>query len=691
MALARPRARPEEARTIRPPVLPDLTLLVALVLGLSAYGSTGEPTMEPWKAIAGTAAAVLVVATLCRMAADRAIRAVEDQDGRALLSAGRSTGLIPFVGWGLVIFVFDWGSLVGDVVPRTWFLLPILLLFAPLALMVSSAWVAARRVEARFDPLHAPTSWGAVKRGLRRNAIVLVPMLILLALQEALFVLDAWKVPGFRTIFLWHEAFPDTEAVVVLGLLVVLSWFGPEIVRRILRAKPLEDGEARREMENLCATIGVRCKDILLWDTKGRVLNAMVVGLTGGTRYVFVTDALLAALPRPEALAVVAHEAGHAKLRHLPAYFALSLSLMLLLRSAEELALPLLPQGADLLLSLLSLAFFWFVMLGWLSRRFERQADVFGATHAGALTPDAPPTSLEGLSTLLPFGTAMMISALQRISAHAAPGRHHRHGPPLERMAYLAAYATQEPVRREFGKDSRRIRAGLWLVALVALASTAARIPGGIVRGHATLALREGLEASQAGDVSRKSGDAAGAAAHYATALDRYQASARFLEERPDDLGLLAVAVTATWNAADTTIHHGVQPLDAAAGFERTLRLLERLGRRSRGGIDVLARIELGRLALRDPVDPPAGVDRARKWLAEATAVPDAEFDGAYRSARQRLLESAIRLRDPDASVADQARRDLEHQTKPAGDSEEWQELARDAAEELHLAPPRKG
>ena len=204
-------------------------------------------------------------------------------------------------------------------------------------------------------------------------------------------------------------------------------------------------------------------------------------------------------------------------------------------------------------------------------------------------------------------------------------------------------------------------------MALVALASTAARIPGGIVRGHATLALREGLEASQAGDDARKSGDAAGAAAHYATALDRYQASARFLEERPDDLGLLAVAVTATWDAADTTIHHGAHPLDAAAGFERTLRLLERLGRRSRGGIDVLARIELGRLALRDPADPPAGVERARKWLAEAMAVPDAEFDGAYRSARQRLLESAIRLRDPDGAVADQARRDLEHQTKPGG------------------------
>ena len=672
-------------------MLPDLTLLVALVLGLSAYDMPGGASLESWKSLAGTGAAVLVVAALCRMASDRAIHAVENRDGPTLLKAGRATGLIPFVGWGLALFVFDWGAVVTDLVPRTWFFVPVLLLFLPLALMVSSAWTAARRVEARFDPIHAPTSWGAIQRGLRRNAIVILPMAILLGISEALYVLGAWKVPGVRTLFLWHAAFPDVEAAFVLVVVLALSWFAPELARRLLHAKPLEDGETRREMERLCTAIGVRCKDFLLWDTKGQVMNAMVVGLTGRTRYVFVTDALLAALPRPEALAVVAHEAGHAKLRHLPTYFVLSLTVMLLLRSAEEFVLPFLPAGADLVLSLLGLGFFWFVMLGWLSRRFERQADVFGATNAGALTPAAPEVVLDGLGTPLPYGAAMMVSALQRIASRAGPGRHHRHGPPLERMAYLAAYATQEPVRRAFAADSRRIRLGILALVLLALGTTAARVPGGIARGQASLALEEGVEAALAGDDARRAGQDDRARGHYVAAKDRFEAAARALAERPTDPRLREIAAVATFDAADLEVHHGDQPLAAAAGFERALTLVQGLVGRQALEIGFQSRIELGRLALRDGTDRAAGVARARRFLAEATALPEFERDDAHRSARQRLLESAIRLRDPSAAVAAQARRDLEQQAVPVNAEERWAEVARDAAEELRRVLPRKG
>ena len=672
-------------------MVPDLSLLVALLLGLVSLGdaATGR-AVDPLRALAGTGATVLVVVALTRMAADRAIRAVEERDAEALVRAGRTTTIWPLVGWILVLNLFDWGTFVGTEVPRVWFLVPHLALFLPLAIMMGSGWAAIRRVEAHFQPdVEAP---GAIRRGLARNALVLVPMFVLTALSEAFYVLAELRVEPVRRAHLVHQAFPDVEVLVVFLMSAAIGYFAPSIMRRLLKTSPLPAGPLRTGIEQQMAALHVRTKDLLLWETRGRVLNAMVVGLTGGTRYVIVSDALLARLPIPEVLAVVSHEAGHARLRHLPWFLLVGLSSILVFRSAEEFLGPSLGPAGGLFLSFLSLAFFWFGMLGWLSRRFERQADVFGALHGAALVPNAPDVVVPPVPAPVPAGTAAMIGALQRVAGEGGAKFSHRHGSIDDRTTYLAKFALDRPTREAFATDTRRVKWILVGFALLAVASTAARAPGGLVRGQSALAFGEGETATEDAQRLATAGDAEGSRAAWARSRDAFLASADRLASRPDDIRLRALACLARYNAADVEARHGAGLLAAKPGYEAALAL-------SRGTLDGVreligfhARIDLARVALRDP-DAVRGLADARRLRAEAEPLADGGNDRALRGARLRFLTSAIRLRDTDPGVAAQARRDLELQSRVAGDGPNWDDLAADAKAELALvapgAPPR--
>ena len=63
--------------------------------------------------------------------------------------------------------------------------------------------------------------------------------------------------------------------------------------------------------------MGVRCRDFRIWHTDRQVLNAAVAGLLPSVRTIFMTDALLLYLRDEEMEAVIAHELGHVRRRHL--------------------------------------------------------------------------------------------------------------------------------------------------------------------------------------------------------------------------------------------------------------------------------------------------------------------------------------------------------------------------------------
>jgi STE24 endopeptidase len=98
-----------------------------------------------------------------------------------------------------------------------------------------------------------------------------------------------------------------------LGLLALVL---PALLARLISSE-LPAGPQRDRLEGLARALRLRYREMRLWKTGGRGLNAMVVGLTPGTRRIFVTDGLLRALAPHEVEAVFCHEAGHARRHHL--------------------------------------------------------------------------------------------------------------------------------------------------------------------------------------------------------------------------------------------------------------------------------------------------------------------------------------------------------------------------------------
>jgi Zn-dependent protease with chaperone function len=671
-------------------VLPDLSFLVALALGLILYTAAptdAAPTLV--FALGGTATVLLVTGALCRLAADRAIRGLEETDAAAVVSSSGRIVLLPMLGWLATVWAFDWPVFVRTAVPQTWFLVPYLVLFAPLLGLFAAGWIAARRVEAKLSP-DAPSRGGAVLRGLRRNLLVIVPLLVLLGLMDLLRVLAAAKVPAALTLEAWIEAYPHARDAATLVVFLGFGLLAPTLFRVALRAKPLEDGPLRRDLEEMARRIGLGVRGFLLWDTKGRAINAMVVGLTARTRYVFLTDGLIDALPRAEVTAVVAHEAGHGMRHHLPLYFVTAFALVLLQHAATDLGAAVFGRDVEFYVLGAFLFVFWFGVLGWLSRRFEREADVYGAEHAAVLLPDAPPLEVTGAPAPLPHGTALMISVLRRLDRAVPGGRHHRHAHPRDRVAYLAAHAADPAVREAHRRDARNIRLVLFGVLLAALALTAAGLPAATARGDARMTRLEGVRAYDRALDARKAGDDVAAQREIRVARDRFAEAARRLETRPDDVEMKKIALVSLFNQADVELRWLSDERAAKDLFGRALALLDSLSGVEAGRLVFDANVDLGRIALHQAAATSDGVRAAERHYTIAENVPESRYGGDLRAERLRLLRSAIDLRNDAAKdVAARARADLREQTRNKLSGEEWDELRKDAQAELDAAPTR--
>jgi STE24 endopeptidase len=112
----------------------------------------------------------------------------------------------------------------------------------------------------------------------------------------------------------WSRAWPAIAAGLVAALVVLGSFVYPLVVEPLFNDfTPLSDVDLRSEIFAVADQEGVRIDDVLVADASRRTttLNAYVSGF-GGTRRVVVYDNLVEALPRDEALSVIAHELAHA-------------------------------------------------------------------------------------------------------------------------------------------------------------------------------------------------------------------------------------------------------------------------------------------------------------------------------------------------------------------------------------------
>ncbi len=265
------------------------------------------------------------------------------------------------------------------------------------------------------------------------------------------------------------------------ALLGIASFFillcSPLLIRHIWATRPLPDGPLRRRFVETCRRIGLRYREILLWQTHGTTINAAVMGFVPPMRYILVSDALLENLDDEEIEAVFAHEAGHVHHWHLPLFGVFALVTMYL-AGGSFIALQRMRWVTDpALLEFISLAVLlalWLFAFGWLSRKFERQADLFGVQ---CVTPDItacvpqcrihgqPPAPGVCTTAARVFGrTLARIADLNGIAREAPSWRH---GSIASRCRLLETFLTSPSALARFERQLVSIKAGLIGAAVV--------------------------------------------------------------------------------------------------------------------------------------------------------------------------------------------------------------------------------
>ncbi len=275
-----------------------------------------------------------------------------------------------------------------------------LLFFALFVLYLAIVWASAHPAYAKLYGADEPTG-SYVASNISFAVPIIFPWLFLSGVSDIVFALPFDAPKNFLST-------TGGQVAYFLFFLVLVSAVGPAIVQRFWRCKPLEPGIDRTRIENLCVRAEMKYADILYWPIfGGRMITAGVMGLIKRFRYILVTEALLQYLSPVEIDAVVAHEIGHVKKKHIAFYLVFFAGYMLLSFAVFDLIIYLIiyanpifefakAAGMDqatltsvlfsLSVILVFLVYFRFVF-GYFMRNFERQADCYVYTLFNSAVP----------------------------------------------------------------------------------------------------------------------------------------------------------------------------------------------------------------------------------------------------------------------------------------------------------------
>ena len=294
---------------------------------------------------------------------------------------------------------------------------------------------------------------------------VLLPWLFLSGILDIIHVLP----------FEWPKRFLNTtegEVTYFLFFLFGVAIIGPALVQKFWRCKPLEAGYHRSRIEDLCQRAGLDYANILYWPIfGGKMITAGVMGLIKKFRYILVTPSLLKLLEPEEVDAVIAHEIGHIKKKHLLFYLVFFVGYMLLsyvtfdimifaiiytkpvfwFISKTGLSQTSVVSGISSIVIICVFLIYFRFIFGFYMRNFERQAD----TYVYALFDSAKP----------------LITTLEKIavtSGQSADKPNWHHFSIRERIDYLRKCETNSAwITRQDGKVKKSI--GVYLTCLLLL------------------------------------------------------------------------------------------------------------------------------------------------------------------------------------------------------------------------------
>ena len=201
---------------------------------------------------------------------------------------------------------------------------------------------------------------------------------------------------------------PEGQVIYFIVFLAAVVIIGPTMIQKFWRCKPVEAGYIRNRIEELCERARLEYSNILYWPIfGGRMITAGIMGLIKKFRYILITEALIRHLEPKEIDAVIAHEIGHIKRKHLHFYLVFFIGYIFLSYTTFDLLIyfiiytdpvyrlisssginydTIISAIFSLIIIIIFLIYFRYIF-GYFMRNFERQAD----TYVYALFPSAKP------------------------------------------------------------------------------------------------------------------------------------------------------------------------------------------------------------------------------------------------------------------------------------------------------------
>jgi len=477
-------------------------MFLAVVAILSIVLAFAQPVYRwvtpPGLVVAAVAGATLLPALLAGTVGAYALRLLErypHEPRRGQVPMGWANHLVPPVLTACHAFVLlctDWTVLVRSTpVVGIWPVLPGLLSIIPFLIAVVLVWVvsypaerAVRQIAVetfifRQRPVRPVWTLGQyLVNNLRHQVLfILIPMLLILAARDVIMRYDR----ELREL----SGHPFLADVLLGGTAILVALIAPEILRHVWSTRRLPDGPLRDRLQAVCRRLKLRYREILVWQAGGMIVNAAVMGVLAPLRYVLITDAMLEQLDDTKIEAVFGHEAGHVKQHHILFFllFALISGAAVTIFSVRTRHLD--PEGIEfqLIAAVVGavLLLKWVVVFTWISRRFERQADIYGVRvlALGGLPCSGPcvlhgtPTSNPGplpprgalcSSAALLFGNTLNDVAV--LNGIAPDARSWRHGSISGRSRTLIRLA-HDP--RAAARSERQVLCVKWAIVLVAV------------------------------------------------------------------------------------------------------------------------------------------------------------------------------------------------------------------------------
>ncbi len=254
-------------------------------------------------------------------------------------------------------------------------------------------WACSFRAYQKITP-SVITGRSYILSNIALSIVLLIPWFLISITGDVVNLLPFKFPKQFLSTYLGQGTF----FLVALSVIAVAL---PVLIKLVWRCRPLEAGAARTQIEVFCEKAGMTYRDILEWPLfGGKMITAGVMGLVKRFRYILVTPSLLKLLNPEELDAVIAHEIGHIKKKHLLFYLFFFISFVLFLSIVTEIVVLLI--GASGVLerhgNLFSSAFecvylicifviYFRYVFGYFMRNFERQADGYAFSLVGTALP----------------------------------------------------------------------------------------------------------------------------------------------------------------------------------------------------------------------------------------------------------------------------------------------------------------